>query len=229
MGILISIYNGVNGSKSTEMTKMLATFINYYYNASMSVIDANPLMPIFKARQYELEELNVGLRYLTGTIDKLTEKGKTLYPIHTSGIDDIALIETFTKKYDVTFIDIPIDLSTENKRKIISRLDFIFIPFSTKEVIFHEQIETLDLATIISREDGSRLRDFGVFLYHPFNENNREQQLAIEAFFRGRLLDVMYNFYVDYKELKYSTIVPVPYSNKTKGISEFADTIFNKL
>ncbi|MBD3906771.1 MULTISPECIES: ParA family protein [Chryseobacterium] len=247
--MIVSFSSQKGGSGKTSSTMLGATYINYYFNKKICVVDVDIQKSLFNKRKDELEYIQNLANQNNGQLlpqmreakmlKKLDEEGKSLFPIFAYSFKDDNVIEKILdleKQYDIVFIDFPGTLDFKEISFILLILDYIFIPFYSEEKNFKSAFDFEKVLrgiknSQIDSPNSSRLKDHYAYFF-KYNENTTKMEWEfLENMFKKRGINKMKNSIHENKklEMEVSTVNIVSGVPLAKSPVKFVEEIMSIL
>lgn len=158
------------GVGKSAFTAITASYLHYVKGYNVAIIDCDyPQYSIYKLRDREAELLrkNKTLMYLL--YQQIQETKRKAYPIKYSEAEyalDTAyqIIEESEEHIDIIFFDITGSMNAKGVLKLITDMDYIFIPMSADRNVL---VSTLEYATVINDDfiSTGKTRNKGFYLF----------------------------------------------------------------
>lgn len=247
--MIVSFSSQKGGSGKTSSTMLAATYINYYFDKKICVVDVDIQKSLFNKRKDELSYIQLAAKKNNGELlpqmkeakmlKKLDSEGKSLFPIYAYSFQDDNVIEKIRdleKEFDIVFIDFPGTLDFNEISFILLILDYIFIPFYAEEKNFKSAFDFEKVLKGIKNSqveapNSSRLKKYFAYFF-KYNENTRKEEWDfLDMMFKKRGINKLKNsIYENIKlEMDSSTINIVSGVPSAKSPLHFVQEIMSEL
>lgn len=209
--MIVSFSSQKGGAGKTSTTMITATYMNYYFEKKICVVDIDIQKSLFNKRKDEIELIRRIMDDNGGALPpqmkeakmlkKLKQENKKPYDIIALSFEDTGLIDrllNLEEKYDVVFIDFPGTLNFQQISLILLMLDYAFIPFYTEEKNFKSAFafEKVLRGIINDQEtypERSRLKNYYSYFF-KFNPNvSKDKWEFLDSMFEKRGIKKLQN------------------------------------
>lgn len=191
--MIVSFTTQKGGSTKTTTTMLVATYLHYYYDYKICVIDLDAQQSISQKRDREIELIvqvekqaqeNPSKYYPTKIYKNLKSLGdKGLYQIFSYSFDDSNLIEKINeakKEFDIVFLDFPGTLDKEEITRVLMMVDYFFVPFYCEEKHCVSSINFVNVLKKISATNKGQIKDYYAYLTKYSNHVKKAEWKIVE-------------------------------------------------
>lgn len=202
--MIVSFSSQKGGSGKTSTLMLTATYLNYYFDKKICVVDLDIQKSFFNKRKDEIKYLELLASQNDGELHpalkeakilkKLQQENKELYKIFTFSFDDEDLLNhiiELEKEYDIVFLDFPGTLDIRIISNLLLIIDYIFIPFYGEEKNFKSGFDFEKVVSMIKRlhienPQKARLKDYFAYFFQYSENENKEEWEFLESSFEKR-------------------------------------------